>query len=291
MTARRARYHPLTSMPHHHDDDASTGHAGHDRRRFLASGLGATAGLLAGPSAAQTPSTSTAARRTVLAIGAHYDDCAFGIPGVLLQAVARGHHVVVLSLIGDYSNWKPVRGRGPALAEDTRRVCADIGIDARFLPFASGRLAVTEDSARTVAEVVAEVKPDDAFVLWSRDQHPDHEAAAAICKTALHLGDRVLADPFAPFRTPRRTYFYDNGPRHTIGFTPDTFVDVTSEWPQAIAWLGRLMALTRGEPFVGDTLDGAQRLKESLARYRGATCGVTYAEALASANAYPQSLF
>ena len=39
------------------------------------------------------------------------------------------------------------------------------------------------------------------------------------------------------------------------------------------------------------TLDGAQRLKESLARYRGATCGVAYAEALSAANAYPQAIF
>jgi LmbE family N-acetylglucosaminyl deacetylase len=281
-------------MPHHRSDDASTRDAGHGRRRFLSTGLGVTASLWAAPVAAAqaaAPAQAAATRRTVLAIGAHYDDCAFGIPGVLLQAIARGHRVVVLSLIGDYSNWKPVRGRGPALAEGTRRVCADLGIDARFLPFASGKLAATEDSARQVAEIVADVTPDDAFVLWSRDQHPDHEAAAAICKTALHLGDRVLADPFAPFRMPRRTYFYDNGPRHTIGFVPDTFVDITTEWPQAIAWLGRLMALTRDQPYTDGTLDGAQRLKESIARYRGATCGATYAEALVAANAYPQSLF
>jgi LmbE family N-acetylglucosaminyl deacetylase len=272
------------------NDDASSVGAGYDRRHFLSASVGGAAGLFAeAGTPAQVPQGTPT--RTVLAIGAHYDDCAFGIPGVLLQAVARGHRVIVLSLIGDYSNWKPVRGRGPALVEGTRRVCAEIGMDARFLPFASGRLAATEESARQVAEIVANVEPDDAFVLWSRDQHPDHEAAAAISKTALQLGDRVLPDPFVPYRTPRRTYFYDNGPRHTIGFVPDTFVDVTREWPQAIDWLGRLMALTRDQPYAAGTLDGAQRLKESLARYRGATCGVAYAEALAAANAYPQSLF
>jgi len=227
---------------------------------------------------------------TVLGIGAHYDDCAFGIPGILLQAVQKGYRVVVLSLIGDYDNWKPVRGRGRELVDGTRAVAADYGIESRFLDFASGQLTVTLEAKRAVSEAVAEIRPDVAFMLWPRDRHPDHEAASELSQLALRLGDRLLADPFAPFPAPRRIYMYDNGPRHTVGFEPDSFVDVTSEWPRAIAWLGRLMALTRGEDYVPGALDGAQRLKETLARYRGSTAGVEYAEAVVSANAYARDI-
>jgi LmbE family N-acetylglucosaminyl deacetylase len=264
-----------------------------NRRRFLSAAGAVAAAGQASVSARQpqAPTTTTPARRTILAIGAHYDDSPFGIPGTLLQAVAQGHRVVALAMIGDYSNWKPVRGRGPDIVTGTTRINAEYGVESRFLPWASGMLQSTEAHRRAVAEVVADVKPDTAFVLWSRDQHPDHVVASELSTVALHLGDRVLADPFAPYVTPRRTYMYDNGPRHTIGFVPDTFVDVTKEWPRAIEWLGKLMALTRNESFTAGTLDGSQRLKESLARYRGATCGVTYAEALAAANAYPQTMF
>jgi LmbE family N-acetylglucosaminyl deacetylase len=264
------------------------------RRRFLrVSGTAATTAVAIDPlgAAHQPAASATPARQTVLAIGAHYDDCPFGIPGILLQAIAKGHRVVVLAMIGDYSNWKPVRGRGPDLVEGTRQINADYGAESRFLSFASGKIADSEQARRAVADVVAEVKPDVAFVLWGRDQHPDHEAASALSKLALHLGDRVLADPFAPYTTPRRAYHFDNGPRHTIDFVPDTFVDVTREWQRAIDWLGRLMAITRNASYEPGKLDGAQRLKESIARYRGATCGVQYAEALSALNAYPQTLF
>jgi LmbE family N-acetylglucosaminyl deacetylase len=268
------------------------------RRTFLtAAGMAATAGVarLAATDASQVAQQArqreSTGQRTVLAIGAHYDDCAFGIPGVLLQAVDKGYRVVVLSLIGDYTNWAPVRGRAEELVEGTRRICADFGTEARFLPYASGTLHVTDESKRAVAEVVAEVRPDIAFMLWTNDQHPDHEVAAALCKVALRLGNRVLQDPFAPYASPRRTYLYDNGPRHTIGFVPNTFVDVTSEWTRSVEWLGRLMALVRDEPYDPASRDAAQRARETLVRYRGSTCGVAYAEALASADAYPQVLF
>ncbi len=264
------------------------------RRDFLATaGASAAAGALgAGSASAREPGEAPApgSRGTLLVIGAHYDDGPFGVPGILLQAVEKGYRVVILTLIADYENWKPVRGRGAALVEGTRKIAADYGAESRFLGYASGTLTVTEESKRAVAEAVAEVKPDVAFMLWPRDQHPDHVVASELSQAALRLGNRLLSDPFAPWKPPRRIYFYDNGPRHTIGFEPNTFVDVTAEWPRAIAWLGRLMALTRDEEFDPGKLDGPQRAKEILARYRGATCGAEYAEALFSANAYPQDV-
>ena len=272
--------------------DSTTG----SRRTFLsAAGLATAAALLSRRPTAEARESSDPSPRsgpgTVLAIGSHYDDCPFGIPGTLLQAVQKGYRVVVLSIIGDYSNWKPVRGRGDELVEGTRTVNADYGVESRFLDYASGKLEDTPEAREAVSAVVADVQPDVAFMLWSRDRHPDHEVASALSKVALRLGDRLLPDPFAPFPSPRRIYLYDNGPRHTIGFEPDAFVDVTDEWPRAIEWLGRLMALVRNEEYRPGELDGAQRAKEALARYRGFTCGVDYAEALSSANAYPQEIF
>ena len=227
--------------------------------------------------------------RTVLAIGAHYDDCVFGIAGVLLKALARHHRVVILSLIGDYRNWRPVQGREQALVEGTIRIGREHGVESRFLDFAEMKFDATEAAATRVAGEAAAIAPDIAFMLWPRDQHPDHERASALSRIALGFGDRLLAAG-TRYSRPSRVYQFDNGPRHTVGFEPDTYVDVTAEWPTAIAWLGRLMALARNEPFQPDVLDGAQRAKEALALYRGQTCGVKYAEAVRGLNAYPQDI-
>lgn len=227
--------------------------------------------------------------KTILGIGAHYDDCVFGIPGILLKAVRKNYRVVVLSLIGDYRNWKPAQGRERELVEETKRLAQEHGVEARFLPFAEMKLESTEENKRIVAEAIAQIGADIAFTLWPHDQHPDHESAAVLCKTALRYADRLIGLD-RPFKAPPRVYYYDNGPRHTIGFEPNVFVDVTDEWRQASGWLGKLMAMVRKQPYDPGQLDGATQAKETLARYRGQTCGVAYAEALRSLNAYPHEL-
>jgi LmbE family N-acetylglucosaminyl deacetylase len=216
--------------------------------------------------------------KTILAIGAHYDDCVFGIPGILLQAVQKNHRVVVLSLIGDYTNWPPAKDRGPELKEVSASLAHYLGIEMRFLDYASGRFHLNDETTRAVARVVADVQPDIAFMLWHQDRHPDHEAASAISKVALRLGARILDD--ASVKVPSQIYLYDNGPGHTIGFEPNTFVDVSDVWPTAIEWLGQVMAFVRAKPYDEQSPDPAVIAKSTLARYRGAACGARYAEAV-----------
>lgn len=226
--------------------------------------------------------------KTLLAIGAHYDDCVFGIPGILLQALRRHHRVVVLNLIGDYSRWGPVVGRHRELRETSIRLAAERGIEMRFLDFASMQFDTSAQAKRAVAEVVADVKPDIGLMLWDHDRHPDHEAAAALSRLALQQPGVILGREGV--KAPRHIYAYDNGPGHTIGFEPDTFVDVTTEWQAAIEWFGQLMAFVRNRPHDPQSPDPAQGVKEILARYRGLACGVKYAEAVRAAGAYPREI-
>jgi N-acetylglucosamine malate deacetylase 1 len=225
--------------------------------------------------------------KTLLAIGAHYDDCVFGIPGILLQAVRKNYRVVILAIIGDYSNWDPAKGRDQELKNVSVQLAKERGIEMRFLRYASMHFEPNFETKRAVAEVVADVKPDTAFMLWHRDRHPDHEAASAICHAALRQPGGLLGDAV---RSPRHIYTFDNGPGHTIGFEPNTFVDVSADWSVAMEWLGRLMAFVRNKPYDPQIIDGAVNVKETLAKYRGLACGAKYAEAVWATGAYTQDI-
>lgn len=226
--------------------------------------------------------------RTLLAIGAHYDDCVFGVPGILLQAIAKHYRVVILSLIGNYSNFAPIGPRNRELIEGTTEITRSYGVEMRYLDFQMHLFEVTDRTKRTVAEAVVDVRPDVAFILWRQDHYDDHVVASQLSSIALKHASSLVDAP--TYRPPRQIYLYDNGPRHTIDFEPDVFVDITDTWPRAIEWLGRFMALLRNEPYDPKKLGGAEQVKEAIALYRGKSCGVQYCEAIQSMQSEPRDI-
>lgn len=220
--------------------------------------------------------------KTVLAIGAHYDDCVFGVPGIMLQAVRKNHRVVILTLIGDYTNWPPIGDRGQELIQGAKAISGEYGVEMRYLDFKSHQFEYTAETKRKVSEAVADIAPEVAFLLWRDDHHDDHVVASQLSRTALRNAGAILDR--RDVKGVRDLYYYDNGPGHTIGYEPNTYVDISDEWSDARDWLGKFMALVRGQPYDRARPEPAQEAKEILARYRGRACGAKYAEAVQRIN-------
>ncbi|NQZ69674.1 MAG: hypothetical protein HRT89_16570, partial [Lentisphaeria bacterium] len=138
---------------------------------------------------------------------------------------------------------------------------------------------------------VADILPDIAFMHWPRDVHSDHEVASQLSKVALRHGDRLLSSEAADkWYGPARIYQYDNGPWHTEGFEPDTYYDVSDVWVESTEWIGKLMALVQNKTYDPKIVDPAVKVREVLLAYRGAACGIDYAEAFRAGNAYAQDI-
>ena len=155
----------------------------------------------------------------------------------------------------------------------------------RFLDYRSMHFGVTSETKRVVCEQVSNIEADIGLLLWPNDTHPDHVVASTLTNIAFRWSEAVTG---RRARRPDTLYYYDNGPRHAIGFEPDTFVDISDVSLEAFAWLGSLMALVQGEQ--SRAVASAVEAKEKLAAYRGGTCGVKFCEALKSFNAYPRDI-
>ena len=147
---------------------------------------------------------------TVLVALSHPDD-EVGCAGTIAAHAAAGDRVVLLwvtrgEMTEAYPELEP-----DAIAE--RRMAAGreaagiLGAEPRFLELPDTRVHATPETARTVARVVADVRPDAVLTwgdAWARGmRHPDHQATGTIVRDAVTLAriGRVVA-PATPHREP-----------------------------------------------------------------------------------------
>lgn len=147
-------------------------------------------------------------RKTLLAVLAHPDD-ELTVAGSLLAQRARGDRVVVLYL----TRGEATEAFGPLAPEEVARrrtalaeAAAEIlDVEHRFLELPDGGLVADPETARAVARVVAEVRPD-GLVTWGPAwvkgmRHPDHRATGQAAVDAVTVARiRKLVAPAEPHR-------------------------------------------------------------------------------------------
>ncbi|NJB69205.1 LmbE family N-acetylglucosaminyl deacetylase [Desulfobaculum xiamenense] len=199
--------------------------------------------------------------RSVLAIGAHFDDIELGCAGTLIRHVQAGHRVTMLVLTHSgytLSNNDWERPAKLAFAEG-RSGAAIIGADLACLGLENRRLAFQPDLISLIDEEVVRVGADTIYTHWDRDVHQDHAAAGAASLTAGRRVDNVFM-------------YRSNWYQSTEVFRENYCVDISRHMERKI------------EAIRAHASEVERRGEEWIAFFRGenartgARCGVAFAE-------------
>jgi len=239
-----------------------------------------------------------AGTKTILAIGAHMDDCEIGAGGLIAKAVRTGHRVVVVNVASDYSTWRKTQGRETEIKERVLRGAAEIGVEKRFIGYGYQQVPNDLEAIKKLAEVVIDVQPDITVFHNRYEPAPsDHATVGHIAERAVRDATRVL-DTYVPFS--QEMYAYEVYPR-VSEFQPDVFIDISDVIGEVAQWPNTFDEIYAGDihdpwPDAGPRakiwidLCGDEPIplwthgdmKLATAAFRGWQCGARYAEAYMS---------
>jgi len=226
---------------------------------------------------------------TLLAVFAHPDD-ELGAAGALLAQKGRGDRVVLLyltrgeatSAFGDVPEEEVARRR----VQQAAGAAEMLGVEHRIMDLPDCGLSPTPEVARTVARVIAELRPDglvtwgDAWVKGMR--HPDHQATGRVARDAITYARMArLTHPLPPHRA-FCPVFTLRGVHSTL---PRLTVDVSP-------WVGRIFELAdyhRALIGFGDRTWLEERLR-SAGRNGGVAWGESFDAWESTAGTFPHLL-
>lgn len=212
----------------------------------------------------------------VLVISAHPDDETLGCGGTLLKHRSEGDDLYwLIATQAHEPQWSSEtieRKTAEAAAVSTA-----YGIEKCFkLGLPAGQLDTipVADLMHHVHKVIKEISPETIYLVNGTDIHTDHSALFTASMSVLKpfhmraLGVRKIVCSEILSSTEAAPS------QHRSGFTPNIFVDITPYIDQKIDILSKY--LTELQP---DPMPRGPSAIRALARFRGATISVDYAEA------------
>ncbi|UCC96469.1 MAG: PIG-L family deacetylase [Phycisphaerales bacterium] len=179
-------------------------------------------------SAARAANTGTL---SVIAFGAHPDDCEIRAGGVAAMWVAQGHKAKFVSTTnGDIGHWKMAGGQlAKRRTAEVERAAEILGIETRVLDIHDGELMPTLENRRTFTRLIREANADIVMAHRPNDYHPDHRYTGVLMQDAAFM---VICPFFCPdvphlTRNPVFLYFSDRFQKPNP-FEPDVVVSIDS---------------------------------------------------------------
>jgi N-acetylglucosamine malate deacetylase 1 len=211
----------------------------------------------------------------LMVVGAHAGDGEVMAGPLVAQHVADGGSAVLLHLtLGERGHPSlPGAEYGPQKRDEAQAAAAVLGAGVRLLGYRDAELEATQEARLSVAQVIADERPDVVITHGDGSFHRDHAACHEIVCEAVFLAGLSGLWPGHPRHIVAALYFAENW-EDKRPFAPDLYIDTSRghvTWLEAL----RCYELFRGGlstfPYV--------RYYEALAVVRGAESGTDYAKA------------
>jgi LmbE family N-acetylglucosaminyl deacetylase len=165
----------------------------------------------------------------VMAIAAHPGDAFFAMGAPVAVATHYGGQGSLLSLsLGEKGSATiPAEQYGTLQREAAQKAAALIGAKAFFLPYPDGEIPTNEEAKFAVCDLIRQYKPLTIVTHWKGSWHKDHRACYVIVEDAIFYAGLPALVRKEPAHAPRKLFYADNWEDAT-GFTPDTYLDITS---------------------------------------------------------------
>ncbi len=209
----------------------------------------------------------------VLVFAPHNDDEVLGVGGTIAKYAQQGHEVYVCEVTSWLQNMESTN----ALKEEAFKAHDILGVkDTIFLDLPVVRLKETPTVTknRKFVEVVREIKPDIAFIPHTGDMHVDHGETALAAMVALRPLENPQLKGLYIYETLSETEW--NIPNTANSFIPNVWSDISESFALKLEAMKCYKSQLHDFPH-----PRSLEAIEALARLRGSTIGVNYAESFA----------
>lgn len=168
-------------------------------------------------------------RLSIIAFGAHPDDCEYVAAGVAAKWAAKGHRVKFVACTnGDIGHF--AMAGGPLARRRTAEVnrCAEIlGITSQVLDNHDGELQPTLENRKAIVRLIREWKADIVIGHRPNDYHPDHRYTGVLVQDAGYMVTVPFFCPDTPHLAQNPVFlYYEDKFLKPNPFTPDVAVAI-----------------------------------------------------------------
>ncbi len=196
----------------------------------------------------------------LLAIAAHRDDVELTCAGTLVKAQRAGYRTGIVDLTAGET---ATLGDAETRAREAEQAATVMGVAERVsagMPDAG--IFNTQESRRTVVELIRQMRPRTVILPFPAGRHPDHRIASELCRDACYLAGLARYDASGEPHRPDKV-LYAQAYREDPG-KPTFVVDVSAEFDTKMKAIHCYSSQFGGAQAAGELFPTGQDLYELI---------------------------